>query len=448
MIEKEKIEKIAQKVMDFSTADETEVILSIESQALTRFANNTIHQNVAEESHTLLIRAMIGRKVGGATTNLFDDESLKRAVDTAVTIAKVQKENPELLPLPEKQTYRSLADPYEQNTLEYSPMDRARAVAGIVKACEKQGLTAAGAFSTGGEALALANSKGVFAYQKSTNAYLSLTALGENSSGWVEAQDKDVKKINPQNLAETAIEKALSSKNPVDVEPGDYTVILEPAAVANLMVFFGYLGFNALFYQEGRSFLSGKMGAKVVGNNITIVDDAYDSRLNGMAFDFEGMPRKRVVLIENGVLKSVVHDRKTAKKDNVETTGHALPQQYAGAGTYPMHLVVDRGNSSMEEMLASTEKGIYVTHFHYTNIVNPMNATITGMTRDGTFLIEDGKIKKGIKNLRFTESLLEAFSNVESMSKDLTRCTYFGQMGILVPAMKINAFTFSSGTTH
>lgn len=446
MIEKHQIQQIAQKVIDFSTADETETILMVEVKALTRFANNTIHQNVAEEDHSLLIRSIIDKKVGAATTNLFDDEALKRAVDMAVAVAKLQKDDPELLPLPEKQSYTELPDPYEQVTLDFSPMDRAQIVAQIVKSCETHGLTAAGAFSTGASSLAIANSKGVFAYQKGTDATLSLTVLGENSSGWAEVQDKNVRNIDPRKLADTAIDKALKTKDPVKISPGEYTVILEPAAVADLVAFMAFLGFGAQKYQEGRSFMVGKLGAKIVGDNLTIIDNAYDPRLDGFSFDFEGMPKQKVVLIENGVAKNLVYDRKTAKKDKLKTTGHGLPQQFSSAGPFPLHIIVREGNSSIEEMIASTEKGIYVTHFHYTNVVDPMKSIITGMTRDGTFLIENGKIISGIKNLRFTESILKAFSNVELLSKELTKCRFFGELSILVPAMKINNFTFSSGT--
>jgi predicted Zn-dependent protease len=447
MIEKHDIQQIAQKILDFSTADETEVILTVNTNALTRFANNIIHQNVAEENHSLLIRTIIGQKVGAATTNLFDDESLKRAVDTAVSIARLQKDDPELLPLPEKQMYTALPDPYEPETVEFSPMERAETVAQIVKACEPYGLTAAGAFSTGAEAMAIANSKGVFAYQKGSAATLSLTVLDKNSSGWTEAQDKNVRNIDPQKLAEIAIEKTLRSKDPIEISPGEYTVVLEPAAVSTLASFMALLGFGAQDYQEGRSFMAGKLGNKIVGDNITIVDNAYDPRLDGFSFDFEGMPKQKVVLIENGVAKNLVYDRKTAKKDSVETTGHALPQQFSSAGPLPLHAIVQGGDSSIEEMIASTEKGIYVTHFHYTNVVDPMKAIITGMTRDGTFLIEDGKIKCGIKNLRFTESILKAFSNVALLSKELTKClVFYGQLSMLTPAMKIKHFTFSSGT--
>jgi PmbA protein len=447
MIEKHQIQQIAQKVIDFSTADETEVILGVEAQALTRFANSIIHQNVAEESHALLIRTIIGKKVGAATTNLFDEESLKRAVDKAVTVARLQKDDPELLPLPEKQTYTELPDPYEEATLDFGSMDRAETVAQIVKSCKTYGLTAAGAFSTVAESLAIANSKGVFAYQKGSTATLSLTVLGENSSGWAEVRDKNVQNIDPQKLAEIAVDKAIKSKDPVEIPPGEYTVVLEPAAVSGLASFMALLGFGAQGYQEGRSFMAGKLGSKIVGDNMTIIDNAYDPRLDGFSFDFEGMPKQKVVLIENGVAKNLVYDRKTAKKDNMETTGHALPQQFAGEGPLPLHLVVQGGNSSIEEMVASTEKGIYVTHFHYMNVVDPMKAIITGMTRDGTFLIENGKITGGVKNLRFTESILKAFSNVELLSKEFTKClVFYGQLSMLTPAMKIRNFTFSSGT--
>ncbi|PIE32431.1 hypothetical protein CSA56_15595 [candidate division KSB3 bacterium] len=445
MIEKQNIQQIIRKVLDFSTADETEVILDFQTEALTRFANNAIHQNVAEESHSLQIRAIIGHKTGTATTNLFDDESLKRAAGTAVSIAQLQQDDPELLPLPEHQNYAELSEPYIQETLDFSPMERAERVRRIVEACDNQGLSAAGAFSTGGGTFAIANSKGVFACQSSSNAALSLTVQASDSSGWVEGVDKDVREIDVPGLTDIAIEKAVASQNPIDAEPGEYTVILEPAAVSTLIEFMSVLGFNAQRYQEGRSFLTGKLGTQIVGNNITLTDNAFDPRLNGFAFDFEGMPKQAVTLIEQGVASHLVHSRKTGQKADMQTTGHALPLS-SGGGALPFHLILQGGNSSIEEMIASTDKGIYVTHFHYTNVVNPMEAIITGMTRDGTFLIENGKIAHGIKNLRFTESIVKALSHVELLSPTQTKCCGRALGCMLVPAMKISNFTFSSGT--
>jgi PmbA protein len=446
MLDKQNARQISQKVFAFSRADEIETTLNAQKDALTRFAGNIIHQNVAEEGQSLFIRTITGKKTGSTSTNLFDDESLTRSVDAAVTITGFQKDDPEFVSLPMKQTYTMIQDPYVQATADFGPMERAQVVVQIVDSCKKRGLDASGAFSTGEWLSAIANSRGVFASQQGTHAGLSLTVSGKNSTGWIDVQDKDIQKIDIQKLTDIAVEKALMSKDPAEVPPGDYTVILEPAAVFEFFAVMAIMGFNAQSYQDGRSFLVGKMGSRIAGENITLTDDAYDPRIDGSYFDSEGMPKKKVVLIKNGKAESLVYDRKTAQKDHVETTGHALPRQWGPVGPMPVHMIVQGGNSTLEEMIATTDRGIYVTHFNYTNIVDPMKMIMTGMTRDGTFLVENGKIKSGVKNLRFTESILETLSNVESISKEQVRRSSF--INMLVPAMKINHFTFSSGTEY
>jgi predicted Zn-dependent protease len=228
--------------------------------------------------------------------------------------------------------------------------------------------------------------------------------------------------------------------------PGAYVVVLEPAAVTDILEFMAWFGFGGLGFVEGRTFMAGKLGQKVLGDNITILDDAYHSLQQGLPFDFEGLPRQRLTLVENGVAKAVVHDRVTARRAQTQTTGHALPQPSA-EGPYPLDLVLSSGNSSVEEMISSTERGILVTRFHYTNLVEPMDLVLTGMTRDGTFLIEKGKVAAPLKNLRFTQSVVEALREVELISREQkTTHSDWGPGSYTAPALKIRRFNFSSGT--
>jgi predicted Zn-dependent protease len=271
--------------------------------------------------------------------------------------------------------------------------------------------------------------------------------MGKDSSGYGADASIDVSRIDPEAVGKTAIDKALASRNPTAIEPGEYTVILEEEAIADMLFFLGYMGMSALAVQEGRSFMGGKFGERVTGDKITIWDDGFDLRGLPLPFDFEGTPKEKVVLIEKGIARNVVYDTVTAAKEKGKrSTGHSLPAPNA-QGPLPINLFMEPGTATKEEMLASTERGIWVTRFHYTNILHPVKTVITGMTRDGTFLIENGKIARPLKNMRFTQSILEAFANVESVGKKLKVVKDdWNALGTTVPALKIRDFRFTGGT--
>lgn len=445
MYNENQIKDIGERVLKISKADETEVLVFAWEQALSRFGENEITQNVAMDEIGVTVRIHHKNRVAKVTTNKTDDESLKKLMDNAMEIASFQKEDPNLLPMPEKQNYSALSDSYFGNTAKFSAMDKANAIGKITKMCESKGLEAAGIFSNNVNAMSIMNSKGVYGFHRGTSARLSITAIKGNNAGWAEKMVKDVSKIKVEDIAEIAIRKALDGQNPIDIEPGKYTVILEPAAVTDFMSFMAYLGLGALPFIEKRSYFSDKAGQKVFSDNVTIYDDAYDKRSQGLPFDFEGMPRKSVTLIENGVFKTVVYDRKTAKMTGTKTTGHSLPQPNS-YGPMPMNLILKPGDKSIKEMIGSTEKGLLITHFHYTNVVNPMEMIITGMTRDGVFMVENGKVTKAVKNMRFTESIPNMFNNVEMIGKDTILHEAFFGGGFIVPGLKINNFTFTSKT--
>ncbi len=437
MLEQNEIKNIIDKIMSTSKADETEVALGSYRNSLTRFAENYIHQNVSEDNTYLSITAIFGKRMGEASTNKIDDASIKRTVKSAMEIAKLAPPDEELLPRLGPQKYQDV-QAYDPSIDELMPMDRADAVAEVVKACEKEKLKSAGAFSDSSYIGALANSNGLFACYKRTNISFSVTAMGDNSSGWVEKNAYKRADIDTKTLGQIAINKALTSKNPKEIPPGNYTAILEPEAVSELIGFM-LSGFNALAVDEGRSFLTGKIGQKIVGDNINLASDPYHLLHQGRPFDGDGVPTKRVELIKNGVQQSLVYDRLTAKKHGVEPTGHGGGGRNA-YGAYPVCAVMSGGNSTLEEMIKTTDKGILVTRFWYTNIVDPMKVIVTGMTRDGTFWIENGKIAYGIKNFRINQNVLEMLNNVEMMSEPVLAG------GIVVPAMKVKNFHFSSGS--
>jgi predicted Zn-dependent protease len=279
-------------------------------------------------------------------------------------------------------------------------------------------------------------------------AHIVTVVTGQTSSGYAAADALDVSKLDPEAVGRTAVDKALRGANPTEIEPGNYTVILEEEALADMLNTLGYIGFDALSVQEGRSFMNGRFGQKITGENITIWDDGRDPRGMMLPFDFEGVPKQRVMLIDKGIATGVVYDSFTAGREKGKvSTGHSLPAPNT-YGPVPVNLFIAPGRATKEEMLASTKRGIWVTRFHYTNTVHAVKTVITGMTRDGTFLIEDGQITRPLKNLRFTQSILEALSQVEMLGSQLKLIkSDWENFATCAPAAKIHQFQFT-GTTE
>lgn len=447
MLGKEKLREIADRALALSNADQTEVLIFSGDEHLTRFAVNAIHQNVSETDVSVRVRAVFGKKVGVASGNDLSEAALKKTVEAAETVARFQQENPEFDSLPGPKPYQEV-DAYVEATAAYTPQERAKGVAAICNLARENDLKAAGAFSTAETEIMVANSLGASAYHRNTLAHIVTVIMSEDSSGFATATGTDVTNIDPRAIGQIAVDKALESRRPTDIEPGAYTVILEEAAVADMLFMLGYLGFGALSMQEGRSFMSGRLGKEITGANITIWDDGHDPRGMVMPFDFEGVPKQRVSLIEKGIAQGVVYDTFTAGREEGKTsTGHSLPAPNT-MGPLPINLFMAPGQSTKEEMLASTKRGIWVTRFHYTNPLHPIKTTLTGMTRDGTFLIEDGAITRPLKNLRFTQSILEAFAEAEMLGSELKmKKIGWGNFAVCAPAAKIHNFTFT-GTTE
>jgi PmbA protein len=443
MMEKDEVFEILAKGIQSSQADQTELVWLGEKFSFTQLAENVIRQNISRSDHTVMARTILGKKIGVAVTNRIDDESIREVVKNAAQIASYQKEDPDFVSLPSSSPAPDVKGFY-QGTSDYSPLDRAKAIRTVVNRCKAQKLAGTGAFETEANLTAVVNSLGTKQFFEETKAHFTLTvSAGDAVSGWAQGYDRDVSKIDVENITRRANLKAILSKNPIELPPGQYTVILEEAAVASLLLFLGFLGFGAKTFLQGRSFMARNMGEKITGDNITIAEDPFDPVMNAMPFDFEGETKKRVPLIENGIAKGVVYNSYFANKAGVESTGHALPSNNT-FGPYPKNMVMSPGDSSLEDMIASTEKGILITHFWYINYMNPMRTQVTGTTRDGTFLIEDGGIKSAVSNMRIGQSILEAFSNAELMSKERKLCPQFGVV-MYVPAMKIRDFTFMGG---
>jgi PmbA protein len=449
MLGEAKAKERIEYALSLSKADQTEVLLIAETAQLTRFANSYIHQNVSREDLDVRVRAVLGKKIGIASTNDLSDDALRRVVESAITAAEYQQRNPDFLSLPWPRPIPRL-DAFAEGTAACTPRRRAEAARDICLPAREQHLNASGAFATTSYEYAVGNSLGVFAYFPTTLADLRTVILSDTGSGYAAASSLDVQDIDARSLGQEAIDKALRSRDPVDVEPGEYTVILEEYAVGSLLAYLDYIGFGAQAFQERQSFMSGKLGQKVTGEKISIWDDGLETTNLPMPFDFEGVPKERVDLITNGVVQGPVYDTYTAGKEPARlSTGHALPAPN-DMGPFAWNLAMAAGDASMEQMLSSTEKGLWVTRVHYVRPVHPLKTVVTGMTRDGTFLIENGEIVAPVKNLRFTQSILGALAEAEQIGQEtkLTREAFLENFigGIRVPAVKVGRFAFTSAT--
>jgi predicted Zn-dependent protease len=442
MLDRTEIEKIADLILEASPAEQTEVMVSAGESALTRYANNLIHQNVWEDNASVSIRAVRGQRVGVTSTNDTRPEALRAAAEQAAHVASLAPENPDFPGLPAAPAAEPGPAPAAA-TIASTPETRGAAVAQVLEIAKADDLVASGALEVGYSALLVANSHGTRAYQELTRASLSAMMTVGSSSGRAEVHSADAAAIDPVAAGRVAADKALTGRDPRAIEPGAYTVILEPLAVTDLLFWLGIYGFNALAYQEKRSFLCEKLGQRIVDKRLNLTDDGRDPRGLPLVFDFEGVPKQRVPLIENGVAVAMVHDTRTAAKAGppAVSTGHALPAPNPW-GPVPTNMFLETGPSSSEELLASTERGLLVTRFHYTNIVHPLQTVLTGMTRDGTFLVEGGQIVAGVRNLRFTESILEALDRVQRIGDTGAQCEYAWS-----PALQIEDFNFT-GTTE
>ena len=426
-------------------ADEVEAVVSADEARLTRFANSEIHQNVAETNGSLNLRVAIGRRVGVASSNRLDDEGLRRLAETAVAIARNSAALEDWAGLPEPTPIPELATAWSDGTAGSTPELRAEGVRAVIAAADAAGVRAFGSFSTSAEHLAVANSKGIRAAQRrTTSQLLTVMMAADGGSGYAEAASVDATTIDAAAIGREAADKAQVTANPVSVDPGDWPVVLEEYAVVDILSSLAYMGFSALAVQEERSFAE---PGKVIGSElVTIVDDAAEPGAMPMAFDYEGVAKQRVVLVERGVCRDVVWDAQTAARAGRRSTGHGLPAPNP-YGPFPLNMVMSPGTASRDELVGGLDRGLLVTRFHYTNPVHPKLAIVTGMTRDGTFLVEGGRIVGPVRNLRFTQSYLAALAGTTAVGRD--RRTLRGDFGgVLVPAVRIDAWTFTGATEH
>lgn len=438
--------EVMEAALELPGADGVEVLLTHGWGGLTRFASSAIHQSTWREDTGIRVRVVSADRIGVASSNDFSKEGAASAARSALEMARVVGPDTLFPGLAPRQDVPAV-DRYDEATAAVGPGERAESVAALVGRVG-DGFHAAGAYETSAAEVALANTEGQFCHAPYTSASAStVVAGGDGGAGRAEAHGGTVSEVDPEDVGRRAFEKARDSQSPRDLDPGRYDVVLEPMAVDTLVAFLSYLGFGGRAITEGRSPFSGKEGQEVVARSVSIHDDAFSPGSVGIPFDFEGTPKRRVSLIERGVFRQGVHDRRSAKQAGTEPTGHALPPP-SPLGAFPLNLSLEPGDATLEQMIAGTERGLLVTRFHYTNVVHPIQTVITGMTRDGTWMIENGEVAAPVKNLRFTQSILEALTNVEMVGRDTTLASEFFFAGALVPALKIPGFAFTGKSDH
>ena len=438
---KERILEILDYVIKSTRADAVEAVLVGGESYLTGFANNYIHRNVGEENYELNIRVVLGKKIGASSTSDLSNDAIDAAIENAIGIAKLQKENKDFVSLPKnypgETEFKFVSDIPDADT-------RASIVKVLVDESKKYGFVSSGKFEAELMQLAVKNSLGVERYMERTASTLKNIVMTDTSSGFSQDSKADYRDIDVQNILEESLEVAKMAQNPVSIEPGKYEVILTPYAVEEFLSSMKYLSLSAKNIEEGTSFMKGHFGEKMFPDLITLFDDGLNDETLKMGFDFEGVPKKKVTFVENGVIGDVVYDSFYAYKEGKEPTGHSLPQPNE-LGAYPMNFFVGKGGSTVEEMISHVEKGLFVQRFWYTNPMEPVTLLITGMTRDGLFLIENGKITKPVKHMRFTESILNAFNNCLEIS-NISKIIYEDGAVTTAPYMRIKDFNFTSAT--
>ena len=437
MLGKDRALELLEQAIRASRAEATEVVIEGEDRQVTRFAGSAIHQNMAETNAKVIVRAVLGKRIGYASTNRLDGTGIRETVDRATRLASLQAEDPQFRSLPGPRPVPEIRT-FFPATAGSTPEQRADAVGRVVARLGRHGCQASGALSANVNELAVGNSLGIRLYQPLTFALLVVVASDGDASGYAEWESRDISGLDVETVAERAGGKCGASRNPITLEPGDYPVLLEPAAVGDMLQTLAYVGLSATSLQEQRSFLAGKIGQPVASPAVSLWDDGRDEHTLAMPFDYEGVPKEKVVFIEQGVARGVVYDSYTAGKEGRQSTGHALPPPNVW-GPYPLNLVLAPGEASLEQMTRATERGILVTTFHYTNVLNPRETSFTGMTRHGTFLVESGRVSRPIRNLRFTDTIVGTLSRVEAVGDRQELAS-----GVLCPALKVSSFSFTS----
>jgi len=434
VIDLERLKTVAERTVDFAVKQkvgQAQASVFLSDSALTRFANSQIHQNVAEKSGGVAVKIVLDKRISAISVNTLEQREIEKAVLQAIKIAKASSPTKDFKSLPKPEKWAPVKGAYDKRTAECDPAFRAERVKEAIDTAHEKSFkvkAVAGYFSTETLGFAVANSLGILAWADLTEASMKTTVISRSGksegSSAAEKHSRRVKDIDPKALAEEAADKSVRSLNPTKVEPGEYEVVLSPMAVSTLLLYIGFLGFSANAYQDGQSFVKYSLNQQVFDGKLSVVDDATDPKtLYAMPVDGEGVPKKALELVREGVVSenSICHNSFTAGKEGKKTTGHAPPTfaQYYSDRPGPSNLIMKAGDAALDEAIEDTKHGLFVNTVHYVNPAEPTKVILTGLTRDGTFLIEKGEMSKPIVNLRFTDSMLSALKDIPMIGKQL-----------------------------
>ncbi|MBU6427621.1 MAG: TldD/PmbA family protein [Cyanobacteria bacterium REEB65] len=433
------VRTLLDRVLRGSPADATEFNYSEVDEDLTRFGANAITQNVMKRDRSLGIRVQHQGREARVAVSEVDEASITRGIQDAMEIAAVRAPDPDLMPLLQgPQAYRPVSQP---DSGPGGPEERAEAVLYAIGQCQAQQARASGICSVTRSRTIVMNSRGIFADASEQRGEFSVTAERQDGSGWAKSCGSRMQDLDVEGVTRRALAKCLKSQNPRPLPAGDYPVVLESAAVAELVRMLPWMAFNALDYLEGRHFAVGKLGERFFDPRISVKDDVWE--VPGLPFDYEGVAKRSLPFIDGGRFVGLAHDRHTALKLGAEPTGHGLPWPNT-SGAWAINLAMAAGQTPERDLVAGLERGILLTQLHYLNIVDRMDLSITGMTRNGTFWVENGEIAYPVQNLRFTDSLLHLFSRVEAISAERELEAAFWDGNILAPSLRLSQMHFSS----
>jgi predicted Zn-dependent protease len=435
-------EAIARRAVERSRADQTEVRVSSSDEALTRFAHGISNQNVAGDDATIAVRAIVDGRTGVAASNDLSDASVDALLERAREMALFAPSDPLVPALPSGGPTPAPAGCYVDATAHADPRERAAVCDAIIGHAEGARYWCSGYVSSSSGGTTIANTSGALASFDGTDARVNVKATAPDSTGFAEHYTTDIRELDGDAAGARAVELARASARPRSVEPGAWTVILEPPAFGELLTYL-VSHFSAQSFSDGSSFCSDGLDRSYFDERVTIGDDFAHPLAPSMPFDYEGQPKLRLPLVEAGVVRNIVTDSYYAKKLDRPNTGHALPAPNA-YGPQPLNVVIPPGTKSTQELIAATQRGLLISRFWYIRIVDQKRAIVTGMTRDGTFLIENGKIAGGVRNLRFNQSIVDALGSVEFSSEQKRTGQY--SYSLVVPTAKIDRFTFTSTT--
>jgi PmbA protein len=444
----DRLRRVAKEVLDLPGADGVEVVFTASETALTRYARSQITQNTVQKTIRAYVRAVVGRRYATASTNQLEAGHLERAATAALEAARASPDDPDFPGLPDPDSVGRAEGimRFDDVTAACTAERRARAVGEMLEIVD--GSEAAGIFETSSHAYCIVSSTGIDCFDTFTRCVASCLADLSGSTGYREFSSHTIEDIDYRAAARSAMEKARAGQGASDIGPGKYEVVLEPNAVALLLEYLSYTGFGAKQVIDGESFLSARTGEQVAAPEVTVADDVFHPLSVGIGFDFEGVPKHRVDIIDRGTATGPVTDLRTARRLGTEPSGHnSGSNEY---GPWASNIVMDGGAVPQEELIAGVDRGLLVTRFHYINVLDRPAALLTGMTRDGTWLIEKGEVARPVRNLRFTESVLDALSTVSGVGDDAEALAPdYGSFGSHVaPSLRIGEFSFTSATTH